>query len=121
MKKATDLNEQISLLRQRGMIISDEAKAKEVLMDIGYYRLGFYWFPYEKNFPNKVNRNHGFREGTKFEQAVNLYYFDLDLRNILSPYLYRIEVNTRTYIIYTVSNKYKEKPTWFADKKIVSE
>ena len=41
MKQATTLDEQITLLRSRGIIITDEQKAKEVLMDIGYYRLGF--------------------------------------------------------------------------------
>ena len=48
-----------------------------------------------------------------------LYYFDNDLRNILAPYLHRIEVSFRTSIIYTVSNHYKKNPTWFADPKIV--
>ena len=43
--KATTFEEQIQLLRSRGMVINNEEKAKEVLSDIGYYRLGFYWFP----------------------------------------------------------------------------
>jgi abortive infection bacteriophage resistance protein len=45
--KAITLDEQIQLLRSRGMVINNEEKAKEVLSDIGYYRLGFYWFPME--------------------------------------------------------------------------
>ena len=49
IKVAIDVDEQISLLRQRGMIIDDEDKAKEVLLDVGYYRLGFYWFPFERS------------------------------------------------------------------------
>ena len=36
-KTAIDVSEQIELLRQRGMIINDEAKAKEVLLDLTYY------------------------------------------------------------------------------------
>lgn len=54
MKTATTLNEQIELLEKRGMIFSDIEKAKEILLDIGYYRLGFYWFPYEKNISIKT-------------------------------------------------------------------
>ena len=46
IKVAIDVDEQIRLLRQRGMIIDNEDKAKEVLLDVGYYRLGFYWFPF---------------------------------------------------------------------------
>ncbi len=45
-KEVINIDEQISLLRQRGMIINNEDKAKEVLSDVGYYRLGFYWFPF---------------------------------------------------------------------------
>lgn len=120
MKTATTIEQQIELLKDRGMNVPDDAKAKEILLDIGYYRLGFYWFPYEKGYPAKNSRNHKFKKNTCFDNAVSLYYFDHDLRSILSPYLYRIEVNFRTYLIYTVSNKYKNKPTWFADPKIVS-
>ena len=120
MKNATTIEEQISLLRERGMHIPDTDKAGEILLDIGYYRLGFYWFPYERNFPSKNNRDHMFREGTTFDKVIALYYFDHDLRSILSPYLYRIEVNLRTFLIYTASNLYRNNPTWFADNRVVS-
>ncbi len=120
-KTATTIEEQIAKLKKRGMTISDEAKAKEILSDIGYYRLGFYWFPFEKGYPNKFRRRHNFIPGAKFEDAVALYYFDNDLRNILSIYLHRIEVSFRTTIIYVVSNHYKHNPTWFADSRIVDD
>ena len=42
MKTATSIEEQIQLLEERGMIFNDKEKAKEILLDIGYYRLGFY-------------------------------------------------------------------------------
>lgn len=120
MKTATTIEEQLSLLKQRGMLIPDEDKAKEILLDIGYYRLGFYWFPYEKKIPLNGERDHQFKSGTSFEKVIALYYFDQDFRCILSPYLYRIEVNLRTFVIYTVSNLYKSNPTWFADSRLVS-
>ena len=49
MKRATTIDEQLNILRNRGMVIDDENKAKEILSDIGYFRLGFYFFPFEKN------------------------------------------------------------------------
>ena len=52
---ATTIDEQIKLLKDRGMNIEDEVKARENLMDIGYFRLGFYWFPFEKTYPRKNN------------------------------------------------------------------
>lgn len=119
IKTATTIDEQIAKLKERGMIISNELKAKEILLDIGYYRLGFYWFPFEVCYPNKKKRKHQFVKGSKFDDVVSLYYFDHDLRNILIPYLHRIEVSFRTSVIYIISNYYKHNPTWFADPKVI--
>ncbi len=119
--KAITLDEQIALLRSRGMIISDEEKAKEVLFDVGYYRLGFYWFPFEETYPNKNNRTHKFNSGADFDDAVNLYYFDFKLRNILLKYLSRIEINFKTCLTYIVSNAYPKSPTWFVDPSVVNK
>ena len=114
----TTIKDQIDKLKKRGLIIDDDDKAAEVLSDIGYYRLGFYWFPFEKG--NRVrNRLHQFKEGYSFKNAVDLYYFDYELRAILLKYISRIEINLRTKIIYFVSNYYPNSPTWFADPNIV--
>lgn len=50
MKKAYTIEEQIARLKSNGMIFDNEEKAKEILLDVGYYRLGFYSFPYEIQF-----------------------------------------------------------------------
>jgi abortive infection bacteriophage resistance protein len=114
-KKASTATEQIVVLKKRGMVFDcGEAKAEEILLDIGYYRLGFYWFPFE------IDKNHNFEKGTLFSNVINLYYLDVDLRNVLLKYLKRIEVNFRTKIIYYTSNKYKEDPIWYSNPKIMS-
>mgnify|MGYP000530698426 FL=1 len=114
-QQATNTIEQIKLLKTRGMILDfDEKKIKEFLLDIGYYRLGFYWNPFE------IDNSHNFKKGTKFSDIIKLYYLDVDLRNILAKYINRIEINFRTKLVYYVSNKYKESPTWFADQAIVN-
>lgn len=113
---ATTFNEQIALLEKRGMVFDYEPnKVKEVLLDIGYYRLGFYWHPFV------VDGHHNLVNGIKFSDIVNLYYLDVDLRNILTKFLNRIEINFRTKLVYYVSNKYKTSPTWFIDPKIVDQ
>lgn len=114
--KATTVEEQIQKLSDRGMVFENNEernKAKEILLDIGYYRLGFYWNPFE------INKDHKFAEGTKFSDVVCLYYLDVDLKNILIKALNRIEINLRTQIIYHVSNTYSDNPTWFASKKVM--
>ncbi len=119
MKRALNIEEQIELLKNRGVLFDDVEKAKEILLDIGYYRLGFYSFPFEKSFPSKKNRTHNFKANTTFKSIYDLYLFDTKLRRILLNALDRIEVNLRSYITYYVSNYYNNSPTWFVDKNIV--
>ncbi len=106
-------------MQERGMVIEDEKKAKEELLDIGYYRLGYYWFPFEETYPCLDNRTHKFRVGTNFNDAVKLYYFDFDLRNLLLKYISRIEIKFKTMLTYIVSNEYQDSPTWFVDPSVV--
>ncbi len=120
-KFATNIDEQIAKLLDRGMAIEDTEKAKENLLDIGYFRLGFYWFPFEKSYPRKKNRDHLFKENTKLDYAIQLYYFDFDLRNSFLRYISRIEINFRTKLIYMASNKYKEDPFWYVNSKYVEK
>ena len=105
-RKARSIEEQIKLLKKRGMIFDDEDKAEQILEDVGYYRLGFYWYHFQKDF-----KKHLFLDNTHFSTVINLYYLDVDLRFL--------EINLRTRIIYIVSNHYKDNPFWFADKKIM--
>jgi len=112
---ATNSSDQIKKLVERGMELDyNDDKVKEILLDIGYYRLGFYWNPFE------IDNQHNFQEGTKFSNVVELYYLDVDLRGIIIKYLNRIELNFRTKLIYYVSNKYKTSSTWFIDPKVMT-
>jgi conserved hypothetical phage abiD protein len=113
-RKARSVKEQIELLKKRGMIFDDEDKAEQILEDVGYYRLGFYWYYFQKDL-----KKHLFQENTYFSTVIDLYYIDVDLRFLLIKILSRIEINLRTHIIYTVSNYYKNNPFWFADKRIM--
>ena len=120
-KFATNIDEQIAKLIERGMVIKDTEKAKENLLDIGYFRLGFYWFPFEKLYPRKRDRDHQFKEDTKIDYAIQLYYFDFDLRNSFLRYISRVEINFRTKLIYMVSNRYKEDPFWYINSDYVNK
>lgn len=119
-KSATTIDQQFDLLKSRGLTVNDADKAREILLDVGYYRLGFYLFPFEKSYPELRNRTHEYVEGASFEDAVNLYYFDFDLRLLLMRYLNRIEIAFRTSLIYYLSNKYNTTPIWFVSPSVVS-
>ena len=111
------IEDQISKFKERGLDIScyDEPKLKEILLDIGYYRLGFYCYYY---YDKKTNQ---FQKGIKISDIINLYYLDIDLKYLLLKYINRIEINFRTKLIYYVSMRYKSNSRWFADIEIINE
>lgn len=120
-KKATSTEEQIVKLRNRGMLIDNPEHVTKVLLSVGYYRMGFYWFVFEKSHNLRKERIHEFRKDTTWEKVEALYDFDDRFRSIVSFYLQTIETDIRTFITYTVSNYYKDDPTWFANEKYMSK
>ncbi|WP_343704336.1 Abi family protein [Chitinophaga sp.] len=107
-KPATSITEQIALLQQRGLTINDHASLEYHLTHVGYYRLAGYWQVLQ-NDPVK----HTFIPGTAFENVVELYNFDRELRLLLTDAIERIEVSLRSLIVNTMCWAYG--PTWYSD------
>ena len=96
--------DQLSLLKARGMTISDETKATAYLEKIGYYRLSGYWYPWRESTlatsaspPRRIVYDQ-FRPGVEFRHVINLYVFDKKLRLLMLDGIERIEVALRTEI-----------------------
>ncbi len=104
--------EQLAQLEQRGMCVTERARALEHLERIGYYRLSGYWFAMRersgvccpldattRDKPTKVREESlvldTFKPGTTFQNAVDLYVFDKKLRLLVLDALERIEVALR--------------------------
>ena len=83
------------LLKSRGLIISDEAKAVRYLESIGYYRLSAYMYPFLK-IPKET---HQYKDGTTFQQVLNLYRFDKKLRMLLLNEIEKVEIAIRRAIM----------------------
>lgn len=92
-KPAVSIQDQIELLKRRGMIIADEARAQHYLGVISYYRLRAYWLPFE--VPAANNGDHAFRDGTAFDDVLTLYIFDRELRLLVLDAIERVEVALR--------------------------
>lgn len=90
--------EQIALLKSRGMNFADEKKALHLLDNISYYRLSGYWYPLLAN-----KQNHVFKPNSNFETAFNLYKFDREFRKLISTELEKIEVAIRSKMAYVLS------------------
>lgn len=94
-KEPKSVDAQIELLRSRGMLVLDEAATRHYLLHINYYRLTGYWLPFEE-----CRDPHRFKPGTRFEEVLNLYVFDRELRLLLLDAIERIEVSVRTQWAY---------------------
>lgn len=90
-KPPTTVPKQIELLARRGMKVTEDAV--HFLTHIGYYRLRGYWIPFEEI--NPPDGEHRFREGTTFDDVLNLYVFDRELRLLVTDAIERIEVSVR--------------------------
>ncbi len=106
--------EQLSLLKQRNLIINDTSLAEHFLKTIGYYRLKAYFQPFLLN--NKST--HGFKAGTTFSDIVKLYIFDRELRLLIVDAIEPIEVAMRTSLSNAMSNNHN--PHWYLDQTLFS-
>lgn len=100
-KPARSLDEQVELLRSRGMRVDDPARARHYLKHLNYYRLTAYWLPFEAD-----HAIHRFQEGTCFEDVLDLYVFDREFRLLLLDAIERVEVFLRTVWAYQLAHLY---------------
>jgi len=100
-KKFLTYDNQISQLKQQGMIVSDEAFAKDILAQIGYYELVN---GYKAIF--KRDRRGSYLPGTRFEELLALYKCDENLRQLCFKYILRIEIHMRSLLSYAFSERY---------------
>ena len=94
-KQPSTIEQQITLLRERGMALGDEAVARRWLETVGYYRLSAYWPPFEETPTDGRTRSKAFRTGTTFEDVIDIYTFDRKLRLLVTEAIERVEINVR--------------------------
>lgn len=96
--------EQIDLLKSRGLLIPDESRAIRLLSNISYYRLSAYMLPCKEIKDDCYTDQ--FIEGKTWDDVYNLYLFDRKLRLLVFDVIERLEISIRTQIIYQLSHKY---------------
>lgn len=103
-KPFISINEQIELLKSRGLLIDDESKTRDYLLLNNYY--------------NVVNRYGGFLtvtgtdrfiEGSRFYDLVRIHIYDKELKGIFYSKILEVESNIKSVISHTFSNAYPEQ------------
>lgn len=103
-KKFKTLEEQIEILKYKGMLISNEKYAREILLKENYFFLNGYRHLFVRSSTDKR-----FIEGTTFEELYSVFLFDRRFRNIIFKNLLIIENNIKSIISYQLSKKYGYK------------
>ena len=111
-KPPLSISDQVNLLRQRGLQISDVSKAINHLSNINFYRLKVYSYP----FKNTSHSNFTFIQGTNFDQLLELYQFDESLRTLVFEALRKIEIALRTQITAHFALTYGSH--WYQDPNL---
>ena len=87
MKKSfLTIQEQILfLVNEKNILIEDPIFAESKLKQIGYFSLiGGYKLPFKNLSTNK------YKNGTRFEDIVALYYFDENIRELFLKYILKV-------------------------------
>lgn len=89
LKEPLSFEKQIEKLKSHGMVMEDEARVKEILAEINYYRFTGYTLQYRKN-PDESD----YIEANLFEKVYRIYQFDESLRDIFRKYIEVAEMCT---------------------------
>lgn len=105
----------MTLLKDRGLSISDETKAVSYLTNIGYFRLSAYFYPLLE-FPKEQHR---YKPDATFKKVMDMYRFDRKLRLLLFNEIEKIEVAIRSCITNYASLNFGNL-FWLTDKSFFS-
>ena len=108
-KPPLPVQDQVRLLKSRGLQIPDEARAARYLQNISYYRLSGYMYPFLAD-----TKQHLYKKGTIFDDILDLYRFDRELRLLVFSAVEKIEVALRAQITNEFSLA-SQNPFWYTD------
>jgi abortive infection bacteriophage resistance protein len=111
-KPPFSIEQQITKLKQQGLVIKDDNKTAAYLSNISYYRLKAYTFPFQNYDDHQFQNNE-----INFEDIVALYRFDSRLRTLLFDALAKIEVALRTKLAYEYCVE-TGNSHWLTDKSL---
>ena len=107
------LEEQLDILKTKGLIIDDEDYAKEILLRENYFFINGYRILLMNSYADKT-----FVVGSTFRELHHIFMFDRNIRNILFKNLLIIENQLKSIISYQLSKKYGYRDKDYLSPKI---
>lgn len=120
MKPFKTLEEQIDLLMQRGLIISNRKKTKRYLLQHSYYNVINVYSRFFQFAPDK------YIEGTTFDEIRAVHVFDSEMKSTFFKYLLECEKHFKSILAYRFSETYGDtsfaylKTSSFTDKDLIN-
>ncbi len=112
-KPHLSFQQQLELLKARGLEVTADVAALAYLTRIGYYRLSAYWYPLRLPLITQnpvtqkitVTRLDQFKPEIKFEHVLSMYVFDKRLRLLLLDAIERVEVAVRVDVSHVLGGR----------------
>jgi len=118
MKQKTfkTLDEQVEILKNKGLTIDDELLAKHILLRENYFFFSGYRHLFLKSESDKK-----FIPGANFREVYGLFLFDRQLRNIIFKNILILENNLKSITAYVISKNHGYKDTDYLNASIYSK
>lgn len=100
-KNFKTIDEQLEILKTKGLIIEDEEETKEILLRENYFFINGYRILLMNSYSDKT-----FVPGATFRELYSIFLFDRYFRNILFKNMMIIENQLKSVISYQLSKKY---------------
>lgn len=110
-KNFKTIEEQLEILRSRGLTINDELQARDFLLHNNYYRISGYSLT--------LRKNDVFSKSATFQNIVDIYNFDHEFRHIILQYLEVIEIQMKSIYAYEFTKVHG--PTGYLDEAFFTD
>lgn len=110
------IEQQILLMRSRGLIVNNSPETVNALRHFGYYRLSGYSYVLRETDAGTGEKLNSFKPGSSFDYVVKLYSFDKNLRLLMLDALEKIEISLRASVAYSIGGKdplFYKNPSFF--------
>lgn len=112
VKTFKTLDEQIEIMKAKGLIVNDYEETKKILFKENYFFINGYRKLFMVSFKERK-----FISGTTFDELYATFIFDRKIRNIMFKFILIVENNIKSILSYILSQKYGIQEKNYLDPK----
>ncbi|MCB5138234.1 Abi family protein [Streptococcus mutans] len=123
MKEHKTFNQQLTILRGRGMVVPTNGQPKRFLEQENYYNVinGYKDLFLRKDANNRPVIPEEYLVNTHFDELKNLFLFDRELRMLFLKYLLIFENSLKTTVAHTFTQEYPKKNAYLDISNFVDD